>query len=331
MSSRILIGDCRDWLAQLEPNSIDACVCDPPYHLTSIVKRFGAENAAPAKVGKTGAYERASRGFMGQTWDGGNVAFDPETWAAVWRVLKPGAHLIAFSGTRTYHRMACAIEDAGFEIRDQLAWCYGSGFPKSHNQQGEWEGWGTALKPAWEPICFARKPLAGTVAGNLAKHGTGALNIDGCRIGDEVRHAAFTSLAPCHGNALGQAGTAAARRGTQGEPKEYVGRWPANINRLVEIDQMDVLDIMNEDMALKPLSEWPAVWRRYLSGFDLAEMFEGRGEEREMVGILKKIKWPDKVKNLELLGKHVAVQAFKEKVEHSGEMTLNVLPEDAAL
>lgn len=103
------------------------------------------------------------------------------------------------------------------------------------------------------------------------------------------------------------------------------------LHRLVEIDQMDVLDIMGENMALKPLSEWPSVWRRYLSGFDLAEMFEGGGEQREMVGILKKIKWPDKVKNLELLGKHVAVQAFKDKVEHSGEMTLNVLPEDAAL
>jgi len=229
MTSRILIGDCREWLTQLEPNSIDSCVTDPPYHLTSIVKRFGAANAAPAKSGKTGAYERASRGFMGQTWDGGEVAFDPATWEAVWRVLKPGAHLIAFSGTRTYHRMACAIEDAGFEIRDQLAWCYGSGFPKSHNQKDEWEGWGTALKPAWEPICLARKPLQGTVAGNLAKHGTGALNIDGCRVGDEVRHASFTSLAPCHGNALGQPGTAEARRGTQGEPKEYVGRWPANI------------------------------------------------------------------------------------------------------
>lgn len=103
------------------------------------------------------------------------------------------------------------------------------------------------------------------------------------------------------------------------------------LNRLVEIDQMDVLDIMGENMALKPLSEWPLVWRRYLSGLDLAEMFEGGGEQREMVGILKKIKWPDKVRNLELLGKHVAVQAFKDKVEHSGEMTLNVLPEDAAL
>lgn len=103
------------------------------------------------------------------------------------------------------------------------------------------------------------------------------------------------------------------------------------LNRLVEIDQMDVLDIMNDDMSLKAISEWPKVWRRYLSGFDVAEMFEGRGEDREMVGILKKIKWPDKVKNLELLGKHIGVQAFKEKIEHSGEMAINVLPEDAGL
>lgn len=103
------------------------------------------------------------------------------------------------------------------------------------------------------------------------------------------------------------------------------------LNRLVEIDQMDVLDIMDEDMSLKAVSEWPPVWRRYLSGFDVAEMFEGRGEDRDVVGILKKIKWPDKVRNLELLGKHVGVQAFKDKVEHSGEMTLNVLPEDAGL
>lgn len=88
--------------------------------------------------------------------------------------------------------------------------------------------------------------------------------------------------------------------------------------RLVEIDQMDVLDILRDDMSLKPVQEWPAAWRRYLSGFDLAEMFEGRGEEREMVGVLKKIKWPDKVRNLELLGKHVGVQAFRERLEHSG-------------
>lgn len=103
------------------------------------------------------------------------------------------------------------------------------------------------------------------------------------------------------------------------------------LNRLVQIDQMDVLDIMNDDMSIKAISEWPSVWRCYLSGVDVADMFEGKGESRELVGILKKIKWPDKVKNLELLGKHVGVQAFKDKVEHSGGVTINVLPEDAAL
>lgn len=90
------------------------------------------------------------------------------------------------------------------------------------------------------------------------------------------------------------------------------------LKRMIEIDQMDVLDIMDDDMAIKPVSEWPKVWRQYLSGFDLAEMFEGRGEQREMIGILKKIKWPDKVKNLELLGRHFGM--FKDKVEHSGEI-----------
>jgi DNA modification methylase len=133
VSVRILIGDCVERMRELPDNSVDSVVCDPPYHLTSIVKRFGSANAAPAQVGKTGAYARASKGFMGQTWDGGDVAFQPETWAEVWRVLKPGGHLLAFSGTRTYHRMAVAIEDAGFEVRDMIAWHYGSGFPKSHD------------------------------------------------------------------------------------------------------------------------------------------------------------------------------------------------------
>ena len=117
----------------LADNSVDTCITDPPYHLTSITKRFGKENSAPAKYGTDGAYARASAGFMGKTWDGGDVAFDPATWAEVYRVLKPGALLLSFGGTRTYHRMVCAIEDAGFEIRDTIAWVYGSGFPKSYD------------------------------------------------------------------------------------------------------------------------------------------------------------------------------------------------------
>jgi DNA modification methylase len=133
VSVRILIGDCRERLKELPDCSVDSVVCDPPYHLTSIVKRFGSETAAPAKVGKTGAYARASKGFMGQTWDGGDVAFRPETWAEVLRVLKPGGFLIAFGGDRTFHRLAVAVEDAGFDYRGTLAWIFGSGFPKSRN------------------------------------------------------------------------------------------------------------------------------------------------------------------------------------------------------
>jgi site-specific DNA-methyltransferase (adenine-specific) len=228
-------ASCIDWLANYDGPLFDACVTDPPYHLTSIVKRFGGKNAAEAKVGATGAYARASKGFMGKEWDGGDIAFRPETWRAVYDALKPGAHLVAFSGTRTYHRMACAIEDAGFEIRDMLCWHYGSGFPKSHDvskgidkaagaereavginedwvkrkpngskshtsvgfseetdyniyapatpKAEQWQGWGTALKPATEPICLARKPLSEkSVAANVLKHGTGAINIDGSRV-----------------------------------------------------------------------------------------------------------------------------------------------------
>lgn len=126
-------GDMLAVLPTLAENSIDSVCCDPPYHLTSIVQRFGAEDAAPAKSNGSGVYARSSAGFMGKRWDGGDIAFRPEAWRAIYRVIKPGAHLVAFGGTRTYHRMACAIEDAGFEIRDCIMWCYGSGFPKSHD------------------------------------------------------------------------------------------------------------------------------------------------------------------------------------------------------
>jgi site-specific DNA-methyltransferase (adenine-specific) len=222
--ARLYHADCRDVLRSMPDNSIHAVVCDPPYALVSIVKRFGKPGSAPAKD----VYGRGAAGFMGKQWDTGEVAFSEEFWAEVLRVLKPGGHVVAFSGTRTYHRMAVAIEDAGFEIRDQLGWLYGSGFPKSHNQNGEWEGWGTALKPAWEPIALARKPIEGTVAANLAKWGVGALNVDGCRVGDFVN--TTPSGVDRRNAALADAGY---RPGSypMGEkaPGGQTGRWPANI------------------------------------------------------------------------------------------------------
>jgi site-specific DNA-methyltransferase (adenine-specific) len=223
----LLLGDCRERMRSLAPNSVDAIVTDPPYHLTSIVKRFGADDAAPAKSnGASGVYARASAGFMGQKWDGGGVAFEPETWAEAWRVLKPGGHLLAFSGSRTYHRMVCAIEDAGFEVRDQIMWVYGSGFPKSHNQGN---GWGTALKPAVEPICVARKPLSeGTVAANVLKWGTGAINVGACRVAtDDV--AAIGN--PSWGGPMKRLSGAPGQEGklVPRTPPSNAGRWPANL------------------------------------------------------------------------------------------------------
>lgn len=130
---------------------VDSIVTDPPYEL----------------------------GFMGKSWDSTGIAFQTKTWELAYNLLKPGGHLLAFSGSRTYHRMAVAIEDAGFEIRDQIMWLYGSGFPKSRNIGN---GLGTALKPAHEPIVMARKPVEGTIVENVSKHGTGGINIDECRI-----------------------------------------------------------------------------------------------------------------------------------------------------
>ena len=184
--STIYNGDCLEVMDTMNKCSLDSIVTDPPYHLTSIVKRFGKEDSAPAQFGTDGAFARASKGFMGKEWDGGDIAFQSDTWRKCYELLKPGGHLIAFSGSRTYHRMAVAIEDAGFEIRDQCIWLYGSGFPKSHNIG---DGWGTALKPAHEPMVLARKPLSEkSVADNVSKFGTGAINIDGCRIEGEVKH-----------------------------------------------------------------------------------------------------------------------------------------------
>ena len=201
-------------MAAMDEASVDAIVTDPPYGLAS---------------GPTSFLEDATsgRGFMGKEWDRGVPG--PAFWREALRVAKPGAYLLAFGGTRAFHRMAVAIEDAGWENRDCVCWLYGSGFPKSHDASKaidraagaeealEWAGWGTALKPAWEPILMARKPLVGTVAANLLLHGTGALNIDGCRVGNDPRH-----NASCR-----NAGDTASPVLTAG--RETAGRWPANL------------------------------------------------------------------------------------------------------
>ncbi len=240
-------GDSLIVLGDLDDCSIDSIVTDPPYEL----------------------------GFMGKSWDASGIAYNVDLWAECLRVLKPGGHLLAFGGTRTYHRMAVAIEDAGFEIRDSLHWVYGSGFPKSHNVSKaidkmagaerevvgtklgkpgysladngrtnevygnlhdpeaecsitapatdaakEWEGWGTALKPAHEPIVLARKTLAGTVAANVLEHGTGALNIDGCRVGSN----------PGWSYPNGAGGNTFHGQERRTDPEaSTAGRWPANI------------------------------------------------------------------------------------------------------
>ncbi len=182
----LYLGDCLEVLPGIDPDSFDSCVTDPPYHLTANKK--GGSGDASVNLDSPYGRSRIGTGSMGKKWDGGDVAFRVETWQAVYRVMKPGAYLVAFGGTRTQHRMVCAIEDAGFEIRDGLIWAYGSGFPKSLNVgaktgASQWQGWGTALKPAFEPIVLARKPLSEkTVASNALRHGTGAINVDGCRV-----------------------------------------------------------------------------------------------------------------------------------------------------
>jgi site-specific DNA-methyltransferase (adenine-specific) len=245
---RIISGDVLRFASHYRGPKFHAVLCDPPYEM----------------------------GFMGKSWDSRGVSFRAETWSAVRSLLAPGAHLLAFGGTRTFHRIAIAIEDAGFEIRDTLGWLYGSGFPKSHDvskaidreagavrsegdrlwsggvraggishgggQSGTserliydtpatdaaraWQGYGTALKPAWEPVIVARNPLVGTVAQNVQGYGAGALNIDGGRVGDEggcrsVKRQLSSNADTVYGKLL-NAETPSPRH-------EGLGRWPANI------------------------------------------------------------------------------------------------------
>jgi site-specific DNA-methyltransferase (adenine-specific) len=274
-------ADCREALRQLADNSIDSVVTDPPYALVSILKRFGADNAAPLvsgsseflySDGRKGAspYKNMSAGFMGKKWDTGDVAHNKVFWAEVLRVLKPGGHIAVFGGTRTYHRVACAIEDGGFEIRDSLMWIYSQGFPKNHRvnrspmfcQCGgaahsddddisrercfplcqmcgkpNADGYGSSLKPAFEPIVLARKPLSeGTVPANVLKWGTGAINVDGCRIPTSDKLGGGCEKADSVANEgwrwmddPEQREVFAAKARASIAKAETLGRWPANV------------------------------------------------------------------------------------------------------
>ena len=240
--SQLILGDCLEVLQSLPDATVESVVTDPPYDLLQASRGGSSRSNEPDNpYGRHGA----RGGFMGMAWDATGVAFRPETWAAVLRVLRPGGHLLAFGGTRTQHRMTCAIEDAGFEIRDSINWLYGSGFPKSRDigrdlegtgataVDNTWRGWGTALKPAHEPIVVARKPLSErSVAGNVVAHRTGALNIAGCRVGfasatDEAdaklknRHEQFGSQ-PRQNRIFGR---------DPRPQRDYTapGRWPANV------------------------------------------------------------------------------------------------------
>lgn len=296
-------GDCLDILKTMPADSVDSVVTDPPYGLTCEHPKNSPDKVVP--------------GFMGMTWDHGVPG--AEYWREVLRVAKPGAFMLAFGGTRTFHRLACAIEDAGWDIRDCIMWVYGNGMPKSldvgkaldkaagakrkvigkaadfaldgskrktdeshmrpHEEQGghgygdrwsadvtapetdeakKWDGWGTALKPAWEPILVCRKPLEGTVAQNILKHGAGAMNIDGCRI----EHVTVGNGDLAHNPHLrthingGNGGNILSHEDERRVViPNLAGRWPANLILSYLEDEYLLRDDVTPDQ-LHKLAEW---------------------------------------------------------------------------
>lgn len=240
MRYELHLGDCIETMRSLPDNSVDSVVTDPPYGIRFMGKSWdGADIEArraqrcgidshDKSAGPNGGHRSlaAEAGKYDLTLTG-MLAFQDfsREWATeALRILKPGGHLVSFSSPRTYHRMAVGIEMSGFEIRDQIMWVFGSGFPKSHNLKGEHTGWGTALKPSHEPVCLARKPFKGTVAANVLEWGTGAINIDGARVqtDDNLNGGAYSDTE--RKNQFFKALDAGA-----GEYVQPSGRWPANL------------------------------------------------------------------------------------------------------
>jgi len=305
---KLIVGDIHDVCSQLDRRSFDAVLCDPPYDLTSGKK--GGSGEASTNLGTPHGRARITTGggFMGKEWDATGVAFNPETWKIISKLLRPGAHVLAAGGTRTFHRMVCAIEDSGLEIRDTICWLYASGFPKSSNvskaidrtagaerkvvgsrklggnaamttqEKGgtyasntdsrgvvpidvpiteaatrsakEFEGYGTALKPAWEGWTLARKPMKSSASQNARVSGVGALSIDACRIEATEEggrpHRVVDPKPEANGDVY--AGRRNAGTGFDGGSKAIghttQGRWPANL--VLDEEASEMLDFHKE-------------------------------------------------------------------------------------
>lgn len=232
-------GDCRVSLRRLIDQGVrvHSVVTDPPYGLVSVTKRFGKEGSAPAKHGTDGAFARASRGFMNREWDGTGIERDPEFWRLIYEILLPGGMVFAFSGARTGHRQACAMETAGFIMHPMHGWLNGSGMPKAHNPKlPGWEGWrygAQTQKPALENVYLGQKPFSeknGVL--NLLKHGVGAFNVDGCRVPAEGRPlrevADFRDDVEYTSNSL-SGRVDGSLRSSKAVGTTDLGRWPANL------------------------------------------------------------------------------------------------------
>ena len=238
---RVIQGDALDFTHDYRGELFHSMFCDPPYHLTSITDRFGSADAAPAKFGKDGAFARASKGFMGKDWDGGDLVFRPETWATFSKVLLPGAFGMAFASTRGFARMACAIEDAGFILHPMIVWIQGQGFPKATRVKGDprFEGHrygGQAMKPSLEPICVFQKPYIGRTRDCITGSGAGTINIDGGRI----EGPAWNRSTPWKNDIRG--GNFIHSQGIiEFEPQEMDrgGRWPSNLELIHSPDCTD--------------------------------------------------------------------------------------------